>query len=97
MNVIASDRGTPSEESDYSDDDECIDILDGHASPASEEHKEDGSCDGVSGGSKFSIDSILGLRNECKSDEEKTDEKMQCVREGKFIKPTPIPAIPRGE
>lgn len=93
-----SGRATPSErcsdDSEY-DDDECVDvedIIDGRTSP--EDQKEDGSCDGVSSTSKFSIDNILGLRG--RDEGCKDVEKVKCVKEGRFIKPTPVPAIPRG-
>lgn len=85
------------DESEYGSDDECIDILNGNSdalSPASEEQKEE-SCDGVGSAHKFSIDTILGLKskeNECG----KSNDDLKCSRETKFIKPTPLPALPRG-
>lgn len=100
--TTVSDRDTSeddhhcSDESEYGSDDECIDILNGNnsdaLSPASEEQKEE-SCDGVSNANKFSIDTILGLKskdNECNRNE------LKC-KETKCIKPTPVPAIPRGK
>lgn len=102
--VSTSDRDTSeddhhcTDESEYGSDDECIDILNGNnsdaLSPASEEQKEE-SCDGVGNPNKFSIDTILGLKskeNECN----KNDDELKCNKEAKFIKPTPVPAVPRG-
>lgn len=83
-----------SDESEYGSDDECIDILNGNSdalSPASEEQKEE-SCDGVGNANKFSIDTILGLKSkasECKNE-------LKFNKEAKCIKPTPVPAVPRG-
>lgn len=98
-----SDRDTSeddhhcSDESEYGSDEECIDILNGNSdalSPASEEQKEE-SCDGVSNANKFSIDTILGLKskeNECNT----SKSELKCHKDTKCIKPTPVPALPRG-
>lgn len=99
--ATVSDRDTSeddhhcSDESEYGSDDECIDILNGNSdalSPASEEQKEE-SCDGVGNANKFSIDTILGLKSK---DNECNKHELKC-KETKCIKPTPVPAIPRGK
>lgn len=89
------------DDSEYSDEEECIDIVNGGSqllSPSSEDQKEEGSCDGVPSSSNFSIDTILGLKSkdaDGSGDEERVN-RLKCFKESKFIKPTPLPAIPRG-
>lgn len=90
-------------DSEYgSDEEECIDIVSGGSqvmTPSSEDQKEEGSCDGVPSSSNFSIDTILGLKSkdvDGSGDEERIS-RLKFIRDSKFIKPTPLPAIPRGE
>lgn len=92
-----------SDDSEYgSDEEECIDIVNGSSqamTPSSEDQKEEGSCDGIPSSSNFSIDTILGLKSkdgDGNSDDEKVNS-LKCIKESKFIKPTPLPAIPRGK
>lgn len=104
---ISEDDHHCSDESEYGSDDECIDILNEHsadeADDASDEEQKEENCDEVGGGggsssnaNKFSIDTILGLKtkgNEC-NNANRSDFKYN--KETKCIKPTPVPAIPRG-
>lgn len=87
-------------DSEYgSDDEECIDIVSGGSqvlTPSSEDQKEEGSCDGVPSSSNFSIDTILGLKKDEGSGDEERIGRVKFGKDAKFIKPTPLPAIPRG-
>lgn len=99
IDTSEDDRHCSDDSEEYGSDDECIDILNGNnsdaLSPGSEEQKEE-SCDGAGNANKFSIDTILGLKSK-ESECGKADDVSKCNKTAKFIKPTPVPALPRGK